>query len=187
MSLRSFTDVWILLHCVLCFCWRRCDLFCRGAALNSTMWCYTLNILYQVLSLLAQTDVLIRKIWVSLESWYGESVTGGYCVRTAFYCRLGISPECVTVLFYWCLDIDFYSTSVITFVSRNCRCSSNLLEENAEAYLGTPRILKFMNCTGFLSVVSEYFDLWEGTVGSEFGIKLGLDMRQKVDLLWFLW
>ena len=40
-----------------------------------------------------------------------------------------------------------------------------------------------MNCTGFLSVVSEYFDFWEGTVGSEFGIKLGLDMRQKVDLL----
>ena len=39
------------------------------------------------------------------------------------------------------------------------------------------------HCTGFLSVVSEYFDLWEGTVGSEFGIKLGLDMRQKVDLL----
>ena len=48
VSLRSFTDVWILLHCVLCFHWRRCDLFCRGAALNSTMWCYTLNILYQV-------------------------------------------------------------------------------------------------------------------------------------------
>jgi hypothetical protein len=40
-----------------------------------------------------------------------------------------------------------------------------------------------MNCTGFLSVVSEYFDLWEGAAGSEFGIKLGLDMRQKVDLL----
>ena len=81
------------------------------------------------------------------------------------------------------MDIDFYSTSVITFVSRNCRCSSNLLEENAEAYLGAPRILKFMNCTGLLSVVSEYFDLWEGAAGSEFGIKLGLDMRQKVDLL----
>ena len=125
--------------------------------------------------------------WVSLESWYGASGTGGYCVRIAFYCRLGNALECVTALFYWCLDIDFYSTSVITFVSRNCRCSSNLLEENAEAYLGAPRILKFMNCTGLLSVVSEYFDLWEGAAGSEFGIKLGLDMRQKVDLLWFLW
>jgi hypothetical protein len=36
-------------------------LFCRGAALNSTIWCYTLNICIRFLSLLAQTDVLIRK------------------------------------------------------------------------------------------------------------------------------
>ena len=55
----------LLLHCILCFHLRRCDLFCLGTALNSTIWCYTLNICIRFLSLLAQTNVLIRKFGVA--------------------------------------------------------------------------------------------------------------------------
>jgi hypothetical protein len=32
-------------------------------------------------------------------------------------------------------------------------------------------------------VVGDYFDLWTGAAGSELGIKLGLELRQKVEFI----
>ena len=111
---KSQSNVRILHCCILFYCCTVSSAFTGGDVTcfaEARRWIAQygatplINILYQVLSLLARTDVLIRKICGSLESWYGASGTRGCCVRIAFYWRLGIASGCVTALFYWCLDI----------------------------------------------------------------------------------